>query len=72
MDSTLVAMEAQELVKLHKLKEEGGQVQATTAYLQELDEKLQALGYDSTPTIAAHAWAKSSEYFAQVQKKTSV
>lgn len=71
MDATVVMMVAGELTKKHKLKTERGMTQATPRFAIELDEKLQEMGYSSTPTIAVHAWVKACEYFAAVQKKTS-
>ena len=71
MDAAIVQAAAEQLATKHKLKISDGSYQPTPEFLLELDKRLQELGYDSTPTIARHAWIKASEYFTEIQKKTS-
>ena len=71
MDATLVKIASQALERKYGLETKDGQVFATTPFLRDLDKELQTLGYQSTPTIAHHAWVAASEYFAEMQKKTN-
>ena len=72
MDVTVVKMVAERVSANHDLQtDEDGMIVATPEFALELDQQLQKMGYNSTPTIALHAWIKASEYFAALQKKTS-
>lgn len=72
MDASVVSLASVPLEKKHKLVTKGEQIHATAEFLVDLDAKLKSIGYESTPTIALHAWIKASEYLKAIQKKTSV
>ncbi len=71
MDATVVKLAAEKLQAKHKLPIEDGLMAPTAEFALDLDKALQGVGYKSTPTIAIHAWIKASEYFLELQKKTS-
>lgn len=71
MDASVVRLAADALEAKHKLIRKKGQIHATAEFIIDLDAKLKSVGYESTPTIAMHAWIKSNEYFAEIQKKTN-
>jgi len=71
MDPMLVKLSADALERKHGLESVEGRIQATAGFAADLSKELVTLGYDSTPSIAIGAWVKASEYFAEMQKKTS-
>lgn len=71
MDATVVKLTAEALQDKHKLTVTDGIIEPTAEFALELDQKLQEMGYKSTPTIAIHAWVTASNYFAELQKKTN-
>ena len=71
MDATVVKLTAEKLQTEHRLPTEDGLMRPTAEFAVDLDKALQGVGYKSTPTIAIHAWIKASEYFLELQKKTS-
>ncbi len=71
MDCTLVITVANRLVQKHKLASVDGTYVTTVEFIKELDAAIKELGYPSTPTIATGLWQRASEFFHEVQKKTS-
>ena len=72
MDATVVKLAAEQLQAKHGLKEDDkGLIRPTAEFAVDLDKALQVVGYKSTATIAIHAWIRASEYFVELQKKTS-
>ena len=71
MDATVVKLAAEQLQAKHKLPIEDGGYRPTAEFAVDLDKALQGVGYKSTATIAIHAWIRASEYFVELQKKTS-
>jgi phenylacetate-coenzyme A ligase PaaK-like adenylate-forming protein len=69
MDLTIVKLCSEPLEK--DLEVVDGFLQATPQFAMALNEALQAVGYDCTPTIAVKAWIQACEFFAEQQKKTS-
>lgn len=71
MDCTLVLTAANTLVQKHKLALVDGTYITTVEFIKELDVAIQELGYPSTPTIATGLWQRATEFFHNLQKKTS-
>lgn len=71
MDCTLVITAANTLVQKHKLTLVDGVYLPTVEFIKELDAAIQKLGYPSTPTIATGLWQRATEFFHDIQKKTS-
>ena len=71
MDCTLVLTAANMLVQKHKLVLVDGTYVTTVEFIKELDVAIQELGYPSTPTIATGLWQRATEFFHDLQKKTS-
>ncbi len=71
MDCTLIITVANTLVQKHKLALVDGTYVTTVEFIKELDAAIQELGYPSTPTIATVLWQKATEFFHDLQKKTS-
>ena len=71
MDVMLVRLASDELARKHNLEVVDGELHATVEFVAELCERIKQIGYPCTPSVAIHAWVKVSEYFAELQKKTS-
>jgi len=71
MDPMLVRLAADDLVQKHQLEAVDGEWKATPEFVKELSDRLIEMGYRCTPSIAIHAWVRVSQYFAEIQKKTS-
>ena len=71
MDATVVKLLSERLESKHELPREDEMMVATPEFALELDAVLRGAGYDSTPTIAIHVWARACQYFADLQKKTN-
>ncbi len=72
MDATVVNIAANRLIVKFGLKPgDDGFYELPAEFGIELCDRLKELGYDSTPTIALHAWSKAVDYWNMVQKKTS-
>ena len=71
MDASVVKLCAEALERKHELPIVDGVIHPSAAFAAELADNLKSLGYECTPTVALHAWAKASEYFAELQKKTN-
>jgi len=72
MDATVVNIAANRLITKFGIKPgDDGLFELPPEFGIELCDRLKELGYDSTPTIALHAWSKAVDYFNMVQKKTS-
>ncbi len=71
MDAYLLKIVCERLEQSHHLEVKDGKYQATVPFIQDLDKEIRAMGYPSTPAIAAAAWRAVNARFIELQKKTS-